>query len=330
MSAKKNYPTRGYLPVIWSYLARLDEVPCDIFIRSGGRTILYATTGSNPETLREKAREGVPLVVREADTYLLRRMLNVSLKRTLADTTIPPTARSKEAYAIAASIVSHTFRPRARFDRDEATLVQETVDMLTGVFAKEDDSLWTMVASMQRNMQTHSHAINTAIYSLGLAKAAGITDADQLRDIGRAGLLVDIGLTTVPARVLERPPEELDAQEIRVLRQHPVVGYAIVTRALGQTPPYAHVILEHHERLDGSGYPSGRRGGQIAIDSQVVAIADVYDELTTGRFGRPPLAPFDACQQMRFARPGQFSDALMRDFIALLGGWSAIRLSIAS
>lgn len=317
-------PTKGFIPVIWTYLARLDEIPCDVFVRTGRRAVLYATTGASPHALREKARRGVALLVREADGYLLRRMLTVSLERTLADRRLTPMDRSRQAYAIAASIVAPTFRPATEFSGDEARLAQDTIDMLTNVLVTEDDTLWSMVASMQRSQVTHSHAINTAIFALALAKRMGISDIDQLRDVGRGALLSDIGLTTLPARVVENP-DELDPLAARALRQHPAVGYAIVTRAVGETPSYAHVVLEHHERVDGSGYPAGRKSNQIALDAQIAGVADTYDSLVTSRREHVGLSPYEACKQMRFSRPGQFADDLLRAFIETLGGWSSIR-----
>jgi putative nucleotidyltransferase with HDIG domain len=320
-----------YAPVTWAYLARLDEVPCDIFVRTGRKAVLYATTGASPDSLRERASRGVPLVVREEDAPILRRMLTVSLDRALADEALTPAQRSREAYSIAASIVAQTFKPKAAFEADEASLVQETIDLLTRVLAQEDDTLWSMVASMQRHQVTHSHAMSTAIYALALARLVGIGDWEQLRDVGRGAILADIGLTTLPARVVDNAGH-LDPKEEKAYRQHPTVGFAIVTRALGETPPYAHIIIEHHERADGSGYPTGRKGSQVALDSQVVGIADHYDMLTADRDQQQeqqPLSPFEACQKMRFARPGQFDDAIMRSFIEMLGGWAKLRVEVA-
>ncbi len=316
--------TIGYAPVLWSYLARLDEVPCDVFVPGRRWPVLYASTGASPEALREKARQGVQLLVREADTYLLRRMLTVSLQRTLADHNLRPVDRSREAYAIAASIVTPTFRGASRFDEDEARLVQRTMDLLTNVLMQEDDSLWGMVASMQRNQVTHNHAIHTAIFALSLAKQVAIDDLDQLRDVGRGALLADLGLTTIPSRFLS-DGEPQDPQAARALRRHPAVGYAIVTQALGETPSYAHVILEHHERIDGSGYPAGRKASQLPLDAQIAGIADEFDTLTSDHLGGTPLSTFEACRQMRFARPGRFDSGLLVSFIEMLGGWDQIR-----
>ncbi len=84
-------------------------------------------------------------------------------------------------------------------------------------------------------------------------------------------------------------------------------------------------ILEHHERLDGSGYPAGRKGNQLALDSQLVAIVDNFDALTSVRGDAAAMSPYEAPQHLRFAMPGQFNDDLLRIFIELLGGWPGLR-----
>lgn len=312
-----------FTPVPWSYLARLDEVPCDIFVGAGHRRVLYATIGQDPVSLRAKAEAGVGLWVRNGDVYLLRRMLTVSLGRTLADTTINPRERSQEAYRITAGILVGTF-VNARVDTDEVSLVTRTVDLLTNVLSSDDETLWSMVAAMQRNATTHNHAINTAVYALALGKALDITDVDRLRDIGRGAILMDLGLTTIPRRILEQPPEELDPLEQRAIRMHPQAGFAIVSRATGELPSYAHIILEHHERLDGSGFPAGRRVGQISPDSQLVSIAEAFDALSNAG-----TASFDALREMRFEHPGHFNPDMLASFIGLLGGWRSVRPEVA-
>jgi HD-GYP domain-containing protein (c-di-GMP phosphodiesterase class II) len=314
-------PESGYTVVPWPYLARLDEVPCDIFISAGQRPILYCSTGHEPEPLREKARAGVTLWCRESDTYLLRRMLTVSLNRTLADSSMPARERSNEAYKITAGILVGTLSYRTHIDADEVNLATETIDLLTKILSADDNELWSMVSAMQRNSATHHHAINTAVYSLALAKKLAITDFDSLRDIGRGAILMDLGLTTIPPRILERKMEEIeDPFELRALKMHPQSGYAIVARATGAAPSYAHIILEHHERLDGTGFPAGRRIGQISHDAQLVAIAETFDALANSG-----MAAFPALQEMRFGNPGRFNPEILAAFISLLGGWNGVR-----
>jgi len=118
--------------------------------------------------------------------------------------------------------------------------------------------------------------------------------------------------------------EPLNAMEWQLVRSHVKAGYDMVVRAMGHPPSYAHIIAEHHERCDGSGYPTGRSGSSIALDSQLVAIIDAFDALTTKRPFRPALSAFDALQLMRLGMRGQFNDELLCEFADLLGGWKAL------
>ena len=108
------------------------------------------------------------------------------------------------------------------------------------------------------------------------------------------------------------------------MREHSKGGHDMIVRALGYQPPYAHIIDQHHERCDGSGYPEGRTVSQIALDSQVVAIVDAFDALTSKRSYKPAVSAFDALHLLRVGMRGQYNDDLLREFIKLLGGWNSL------
>ena len=316
----------SYVGVSYAQLARLDAVPCDIFVSAGARKTLYASTGIDPAILRGKAAAGVPLYVREGDQDALRRTLPMSLSRTFADKSLTPADRSRQAYEMTAAVVAGTLKMHGRFDRDEASLVGETVDTLTKVLAQDDEQLWGMVASMQRNLSVHHHAINSALYALALGKASGVSDEARLGDIGRGALLMDIGLTTIPVETLNKA-EGLKDYERDAIRRHPDNGAKIVSRAsiTGETPSYARTIREHHERLDGSGFPRGLKGGEIGDDSRIVAIVDAFGMLTSERPGISAKSAFEALQDMRFNQRGQFDDGYLAPFVKLLGGWEVMK-----
>jgi putative nucleotidyltransferase with HDIG domain len=133
---------------------------------------------------------------------------------------------------------------------------------------------------------TRGHSERVGALGRTLALRLGLARAEA-EAIAQAGLLHDIGKIGVPERVL-RKPGPLDADEWEVMRRHPVVGAQIIA-------PFeflisgATVIRHHHERLDGSGYPDGLAGETIPLGSRIVAVADVYDALTTDRPYRPAL-----------------------------------------
>jgi putative nucleotidyltransferase with HDIG domain len=140
----------------------------------------------------------------------------------------------------------------------------------------------------------HSHGVRNA--AMHIACQMGLGD-DRARLIQRAALLHDIGKLRVPNTILDKPGK-LDVVEWQVVREHPGLGGEI----LGRIKPFkelARIVAEHHEKLDGSGYPTGLRAGQLSIESRIVAAADVYAALLEDRAYRKALNREEAFARMQ-------------------------------
>jgi putative nucleotidyltransferase with HDIG domain len=261
-------------------------------------------------------------LVREIDSDLLRGALAASLPRVLANQRMTPVERSKTAYSIAAKVLTPVFTRENPLDHDGLLLTHQAIDAITLHLIDDEEMVWAMVATMQKHVATHTHAINTAVYGIVLSRFMQFGSTDAIRDVARGGLLHDIGKNRVPRVVLDKA-STLDASEWQVMRTHVKAGHDMIVRALGYPPSYAHIIAEHHERCDGSGYPAGRLESGIALDSQLVGIVDAFDALTSKRPYRMAVSAFDALHIMRVAMRGQFSDEILREFIKLLGGFQA-------
>jgi len=109
--------------------------------------------------------------------------------------------------------------------------------------------------------------------------------------------LHDVGHTRLP-RNIYRKQSLYTEQERRLVQQHPYLGAAILAKATELHEESCRIVLEHHERLDGSGYPKGLRGLQISPLSEIVSIADMYDAMLSSWEGRPPLAPAQAVKEL--------------------------------
>ena len=313
----------GYEPVAARVLTDIEILPCDLYIWRGPRPVLYAMRGGDLRKVTARAQRGMSFLVREIDSDLLRGALAASLPRVMANGRVTPLERSKTAYSIAAKVLMPIFAREHALDHDGLLLTHQAIDAITASLIVDEEMVWAMVATMQKHMATHTHAINTAVYGIVLARFIRFGSPDQIRDVARGGLLHDIGKNRVPRGILDKPAP-LDSAEWQIMRSHAKSGHDMVVRALGYPPSYAHIIAEHHERCDGSGYPAGRQSGGIALDSQLVSIVDAFDALTTRRVYKTPVSPFDALHLMRVAMRGQFNDEMMRDFIKLLGGWNVL------
>jgi putative nucleotidyltransferase with HDIG domain len=124
------------------------------------------------------------------------------------------------------------------------------------------------------------HALNTAILSGMIAKRLELSE-NAIYDIVLAGLLHDIGKHTLPDFLLTRT--NLTSQEQKMLQEHTKIGYRIIKAEMDLPENIARVALEHHECNDGSGYPSGKSGDKINIESQIVSVCNYFDNLTSNR-----------------------------------------------
>ena len=137
-----------------------------------------------------------------------------------------------------------------------------------------------------RDPYTSGHERRVAELATAIARELGL-DEDGLRCVRIAGLLHDVGKIGVPAEILSKP-SRLSEMEFALIKGHPLAAYDIL-REIEFSCPIADVVLQHHERLDGSGYPQGLSGGEIRLEAQILAVADVVEAMVSHRPYRPAL-----------------------------------------
>jgi putative nucleotidyltransferase with HDIG domain len=176
--------------------------------------------------------------------------------------------------------------------------------------------LVTMVRTLSlRDRYTARHSAAVARYAYAVAKAADCSE-DELRIVHTAGLLHDIGKFAFPDRILlaDRPLSEAD---LEIVRRHPVHGADLVRRIEGYEK-IAAVILAHHERVDGTGYPYGLRGDEIPALARIISVADTYDVLTARDTYRPPISSPEAIAELRKVAGSQLDARFVELFIEIL------------
>jgi PAS domain S-box-containing protein/putative nucleotidyltransferase with HDIG domain len=135
-----------------------------------------------------------------------------------------------------------------------------------------------------RDPYTTGHQLRVAALAQEIAKEMYLPE-EWVRGIQVAALIHDIGKIYVPAEILSRP-SKLTVSEFALVKTHPSVGYDIL-KTIEFPWPIADVVLQHHERLDGSGYPRGLKSGNILLESQILAVADVVEAMSSHRPYRP-------------------------------------------
>lgn len=142
----------------------------------------------------------------------------------------------------------------------------------------------------------YAHSLDVCIYSLITAKAIKL-DYNNTVILGIGALLHDIGKTRIPDSILLKK-DFLTADEFEKVKQHSFYGYKIIMNTPGFSHDVAKIALQHHERCDGSGYPGNIPSEEISFLSKIVAIADIYDALTSDRVYRKKILPHEAAEYL--------------------------------
>ena len=156
-----------------------------------------------------------------------------------------------------------------------------------------------------RDPYTAGHQKRVAELASAIAGRMGLS-ADTIEGIRMAGLIHDIGKIAVPAEILSKPGR-ITSIELGLIKNHPAVGYQIL-KDVNFSWPVAEITLQHHERLDGSGYPNGIRGDDILPEARIIAVADVVEAMASHRPYRPALGIEKALEEIQ-AHAGRLYDA---------------------
>jgi HD-GYP domain-containing protein (c-di-GMP phosphodiesterase class II) len=190
------------------------------------------------------------------------------------------------------------------------------VQMADNIVRDENALLWFTLLK-KRDEYTSQHSLNVCVMALLFGRHLGL-EGQELRDLGFAALLHDVGKMRVPMEVLNKS-EPLSAAEMALMHEHPRHGYDILSGTPGVPAEVTEVAHSHHERVDGSGYPRGLSGAQISRNALIVAVVDVYDAVTSDRVYHLGISPHEALNLMYGETHRSFPPDLLEAFIRCLG-----------
>lgn len=190
--------------------------------------------------------------------------------------------------------------------RREMVSIEKHLDELEGTYLKIV-SRWGSEAIEAKDPYTQGHSERVSAYTAALAIKVGI-HGRQITWLRIGGFLHDVGKTIVPGSVLSKPGV-LNESEWRMMKQHTVMGDEIVA-SLHLPFDVRPMVRNHHERWDGHGYPDGLAGNDIPYDARILAVADVWDALTTARIYRNPF-PFEEARRVLDHQAGRALDPVL-------------------
>jgi response regulator RpfG family c-di-GMP phosphodiesterase len=174
-----------------------------------------------------------------------------------------------------------------------------------------------------RDNETAGHSRRVCRYSIEIARAMGWSDK-QLGSLARGAYLHDIGKLGIPDAILLKPGP-LTADEWKLMQQHVQIGFDLV-KGIPFLADAAEIILTHHERYDGGGYPRGLTGEQIPLGARIFAVVDTLDAITSDRPYRSASTFESACETIRYLSGSQFDPQVVRAFLGIPEAtWQASR-----
>lgn len=211
----------------------------------------------------------------------------------------------------------------------ERMVAERTIELQNALEELDNTYIFTLRALVTaldtRDEETQGHSLRVVKYTLKLAELMNWGDKEKLKNLEYGALLHDIGKIGIPDAILKKPGK-LTKEEWDVMKTHPEVGYKILHKIEFLEDP-SQIVLHHHERFDGSGYPAGLKDADIPVGSRIFAVADTVDAMTSERPYRAALSFEDASNELTKYSGIQFDPQVVEAFHSVpLDFWKQKRI----
>jgi hypothetical protein len=221
--------------------------------------------------------------------------LRKNLDRMLDDESVPADRRVGCLTEVVRDVLADVFRRGDLDNRIEQ--LKELGDKTVRAICHDDLVFHELRSVLYHDYHTFTHSANVALYCVLLAKELGIQDRAELSAIATGGLLHDAGKLDIPPGILTKPGR-LDEREVETMRRHPMLGFRKLCHRHDLSLAQLMMVYQHHEQIDGGGYPVGHIGREIHDWGRLCAVADVFEALTSNRPYRAGYPFVKACEMM--------------------------------
>ncbi len=191
--------------------------------------------------------------------------------------------------------------------------IKALIDNIINQLLENDEIIINLSDIKSVDDYTFEHSVNVCIISLVIGMGLGYT-RPKLKDLGVGAILHDIGKLRIPAEILKKP-SQLTVQEFEEIKKHSYYGYEILKKNPRLSMVSSFIALGHHERFDGSGYPLQLKGENIHQCARIVAVADVFDALSSDRVYRKKLRPHEVIEYITSLGSHHFDPEIVESFI---------------
>jgi HD-GYP domain-containing protein (c-di-GMP phosphodiesterase class II) len=279
---KTTSPTAGYLPVQLAMLQRLNQATVDLFVQyeRNSTPVLYHRAGCPLEAgITDKLRDsGIESIYVRGDDFQFFGAHLLEVVDSLADRSMVSAGERFAALQLAMAVeIEHAARliDCGPYISVANKVGRELTSLLTQSNALPND----LFRLARHDFNTFTHVTNVASYGVLLAERLQLCSENELEQIAKAAILHDIGKRFIPAKILNKPAK-LDPEERAIIETHPQRGYEELCARGDLTVDQLMIVYQHHERVDGTGYPVGLEGDEIHPWARMLAVVDVFDAMT--------------------------------------------------
>ena len=222
---------------------------------------------------------------------------------------------AREALEVAAATIAGLFDQAGASQPLSPEVAHTAAKPIVASVLRNADAMFWLNALRRRDGYAYSHALNCSALAAAFGRHLGLPE-DLLIELSTGAMLLDIGKTQVPETLLAHPGP-LDALSMARVRRHVELGAQVLGPEFG--PVVREMVASHHERADGSGYPSRRTGQEIGLHVRIAAIVDSFDAMTSARPHAPAMARHVALQELYRERTTRYYPELIEQFISCLG-----------
>lgn len=294
--------------------------PMDIYLQrdSDGQYVLYLSRSmplDEEDFAVLKEREHCMLWVHEQDYHAYEDFLNYNVLDIIQDKSIPVETKCELTYNASAEVMHKVFEspePEAVIEASEKVLTP-VIEVIFG----DHTAAHQFILQSSTDFHLYTHSVNVCLYGMALARRAlGISKQEAMTRFGPGFLLHDIAKTKIPKEIFEKD-EPLTEEEERLFQRCPIESLKMVKEFMEVSKEMEEIILQHQEKLDGSGYPYGLIGNQISVGARMCAIAKTFDERSTNKPNKSRMNSFEALMSMREEIPHHLDYELYKDFVYL-------------
>ena len=193
------------------------------------------------------------------------------------------------------------------------------VDPMIDSVLRNQDALACLTRMRRKDNYLYGHSLGTAVWALVLGRHIGL-DRETLQTVGLGAMLLDVGKTQISTELLTKP-EKLKPAEVELMKRHVEIGIEIVKKSRSVDRRVLEMIANHHERYNGTGYPSGISGNDIPVYGRIAGLADCYDAMITKRPYATAMSSLDAMRQLRQRADVDFQAEMVDQFMQAIGAF---------